>query len=197
MFNYNVNWNNFIWYNLWLSKRKSVRYAWLKLLFTPITFIHSQFLTFKNRELYLAVHTSQKIYLEKILNDELDNVDRGIYISNISGVDKLFIKQKVELLPVRLYDKWLSTQPYVIGNYAAYGNSVWRATAPSTGSAPFIGSASWVYHADRLYLRQKTEYNPKGFIVFVPAALVFDINQLNALVDLYKLAGIYHEVQTY
>jgi hypothetical protein len=197
MFNFEVNWNNFIWQNIWPTKRKAVRYAWLKLLFTPIKHIHSKFILFKDEQTYLAVHTGQKIYLEKLLNDQFDNDDRGIYIGLISGLDKLFIKQKSELLPIYIYDKWDASKAYVIGNYAVYGTSVWRCIANNTGSVPFIGSTRWVYHKDRLYLAQKSEYNTKGFIVYVPTALSFDETQMRAFIDLYKLAGMYYEIITY
>lgn len=197
MTNYDVNWDNHVWQNLTPSKRQPIRYAWLRFLMRPIKEIHAKFIAFKNREIYLSVHTSQKIYLEKILNDEFDLVDRGIYIGLISSIDKLFLYQHAESLPIYLYNKWKTTQPYVIGDYATYGTKVWRAISPSTNQTPFVGSTFWTFHKDRMYVYKKSEYNPKGFIIFVPVALSFDENQMRALVDLYRYAGIYYEIQTY
>ena len=197
MSNFNINWPNLVHLNLPPHKRMIIRWKWILLVMTPLKFKHTEFIEFYEDQKYRVAHTSQKISIEKVLNDKFDNDDRGIYIGLRNPIDQIFLRQKSEELPIILYNKWKSLTTYSIGDFSTHGSYVWIATAVSTGESPFDGSAYWSIHADRFYLHQSSEYLPKGFIVYVPIAVVFDEDQMRALIDLYRLAGMYYEIQTY
>lgn len=195
--NFSVNWTNFVKNNLRYFKRKEIRLAWIDTIIYPVKQLHTKFLTFWDTTYNLASHTNQKISIEKILNDHFDNDDRGIYIGLISQIDKVFLHQKSEEQPIIIYNKWSDSIAYVAGNFAVYGSYVWIATDASTDEAPFDGSDYWEIHKPRFYLHNVGDYGSKGFIVYVPVAVTYDEYQMRALIERYKLAGMYYEIQTY
>lgn len=82
-----MQWYNVIFAKLvvWLipvSLRKAKHFAFLNSLVTPLQQLHSLFLQFRENQLYDLKITGQVIYLELVLNDIFDPVQRRIYIED-------------------------------------------------------------------------------------------------------------------
>lgn len=178
--------------------RKPVRIDWLLLLTAKIRSNYAAFLIYRQEVIYKVGFNSQIIYLEKLLNDKFSPITGGIYINNIIDIDRLYVYNKIEEKPkLYVYNKWKAATVYAVGEFAVYGDSVWRCLTAGSGQVPVEG-ANWTFHKKKLYMKNKAQYLLSyDFIVMVPAALVFDINEMKAQVNFYKLAGKRYTIQTY
>lgn len=197
---FNLDWPTFIQALLPYWWRKPNMIAWLRTLLSAVIGLYDDLVTFRSRTIYDLQITGQTIYLEKALNDRFDFINRQIYIENLADLTQFYIYNKVEAQPpVYLYNKYDATYTYASGEFAAYQGTIWVANNATTGSTPAIGNANWSVHKpfDPYLINKGEALQPTDFIVWVPVALVFDINELRALVNRYKLAGKRYTVQTY
>lgn len=209
---FNVDWdlladNLLPWY-----KRKPRIKGLLHVMFQPLKELHGQFLTFRDDTLYRLSITSQVIYLEKLLNDRFnggspargasntvglyDGAPVGIHITLPSSyILPNYIWNKAEQRPkTYLYNKWRNNINYTAGEFSVYGSYVWKALQNNTNKQPDNNPADWVQHADRLYMRNKVEFDTYDFVVNIPTAvgLVTDAAfaaKVTAEINEYLIAG--------
>lgn len=196
MFSYNVNWSNFVEGNTPQKKRQFYRMHWLKFLVSEVQKLHTKFQSFKDSSHYMTSHNGQRIYLEKVLNDNFDPSNQEIYIEDIVP-DRMYLYLKSEGQTNYLYSKYQAANAYAVGEYAIYNNKLWVCTAASTGNTPADPSSFWDLIGDTFFLFSSAEYITVGFIVFVPVSLVYDSAEMNAWIKRYKLAGMPYTIQTY
>ncbi len=79
---YNINWRTFIILNLPVFLRKIRSIKLLEVFLKPVVLLHLEFLEFRRQALYKVNHNSQICYLQAVLNDSFDNVQRRIIIRN-------------------------------------------------------------------------------------------------------------------
>lgn len=197
MYNYNVNWESLVKANTPYHKRKFYRLKWLNFLIVEIKKLHQIFLTWSTETTYAAAHNGMKISMEKVLNDQFDPINQLIYIGLAVDEDQMFLFTKPELQQNYIYTKYNAATAYTVGQFANYGIYTWVCIQNTTGNTPADPSIYWQIHKPRLYLYQSDEYVSLGFIVWVPVGLVYDVDQMNAWINKYKLAGITHTIQTY
>lgn len=86
---------------LWLLPprlRKSKMISWTKALNTPVHTLYLGFKAWERESWYLLRYqTGQVAYLEFVLNDKFDPVQKRIYISGGNQADRLYIWQDSEL----------------------------------------------------------------------------------------------------
>src|SRR5690606_27991019 len=100
-------------------------------------------------------------YMEHVLNDQFDPVNRGIYITDSSPYSGSYLFNKIE-----------SLEPTYLHN-------------ESEASAP-------------LYLFSESEvFMWGGFVVNVPSSVVFDVFQLKAYVNKYKIASKSYSINVF
>ena len=138
--------------------------AWLQVLVQPVNYLYSLFNASRASDLYVLAHSSQVCYLEAVLNDVFDPVDRGIFISDGPYVDPAFIYKVVE-------DK-----PLFIDLVIEAGSAV----IPAPDPVPLFTDA-------------ETYLLGVQFVVNVPtgvaASSTYDIHRLRAIVDKYRLVS--------
>lgn len=196
---FNVNWTWFIYWNLPIGKRKPIIIAWVTLLVSQAKSLHATFLSFRNDNIYKVRFTGQIIYLTKRLNDKWDSVNRGIYIDNVADMDRVFVYNRAEQQPARyLYNKWSSVTSYAVGDFVVSGTSVYKCIQASTNNPPASCPTYWQFHKFRTFIKNKSEAQSQyDFIVKVPVAVTFNIDEMKAVVEYYKLAGKRFTIQTY
>lgn len=178
--------------------RKPRFIAWVNSLSLPVTVIHSEFLQFRQDILYKLRFTGQIIYLEHILNDMFDPVNRAIYIDNVADTATTIIYYKSELKPKTfLYYKYNPVANYQADDFVVEGDKVYKCIAASTGLLPSANPAQWQLYKVRPSIKYKSEQLAYDFIVMVPSGLIFNIDQMKALVDYYKLLGKAYQIITY
>ena len=101
---YNINWRKFIIENLEVDLRRVKTVKWLEVLFKPIIWLHIEFLAFRTQALYKVNHNSQICYLQAVLNDSFDNVQRRIIIRNATLREPLWFYEPEENKPVVFYE---------------------------------------------------------------------------------------------
>ena len=101
---YSINWRNFIIDNIPVDLRKIKTVNWLLVLFKPIMWLHIEFLAFRTQALYKVNHNSQICYLQAVLNDSFDNVQRRIIIRNAILREPLWFYEPEENKPVVFYE---------------------------------------------------------------------------------------------
>ena len=102
---YNINWRKFIIENLEVDLRRVKTVKWLEVLFKPIIWLHIEFLAFRRQALYKVNHNSQICYLQAVLNDSFDNVQRRIIIRNAILREPLWFYEPEENKPVLFYEE--------------------------------------------------------------------------------------------
>lgn len=124
--------------------------------------VNDNLVTFRDGISFDLSFTSGKAYLQEVLNQLFDPIDRGIFIENQTDfLADNFIKFDVES----------GTDDFTYFE--------------SEGKPP------------RFYYLESEYAIAVTFIVFVPAALVFDQDEMEALVNKYRAAGRPFEIQTY
>lgn len=218
---YNVDWDLLVSNLLPWYKRKQKVKDYLHVLIQPLKQLHSQFITYRDDTLYSLAITSQVIYLEKYLNDKFNagqpargasvtvglynGVPSGIYISSPSNaIYPVYLWNKAEERPrVYLYNKWSRYVTYSVGEFAVYGNSVWKALATTTDEEPDVTPLKWQFHKDRLYLYNKSELGAQyDFIVNIPTAVGLVSNadfaaKVTAALNVYVIAGLRFQLVNY
>jgi hypothetical protein len=99
---------------------------------------------------------------------------------------------------VWLYKKYNSTTAYAIGEYCEFNGFIYEATWTVTNQSPLTHPGYWTLIGAVKYLRTKADFfSSINFIVYVPVAVTFDVNQMKALINYYKQAGTNYLITTY
>lgn len=198
MFNLNINFYKVIKENTPSDLRTPGRINFMAALKRPFLMMWQEFLLKVQEIKYKCLFNGTIIYLETALNDRFDNVNRDIYIENAAH-PKVYIYLKSELKPpLIMYRKWNAATSFAVGKFCWYQGQVWVANALALNKVPGV-DPEWTL-TPRLapILRRKINYNGGiGFYVYVPAALVYDVNEMKKLINYYKLAGRGYEIRTY
>lgn len=197
---YSVNWTNLVTVLLPDFLRKDKWKAWMGVLISQVKYVYDLFIAHRDATILKVSYTGQIIYLEKRLNDKFAATSGGIYIDNVADVSRDYLFNKAEGQDkVYVYNKWKVGTAYVLDNYVNYQGKIYKALGSTTGDQPDTNPAQWEYTGDEvLYLENKSEQAGQlDFIVMVPVALSFDINEMKGIVNFYKLAGKRYSIQTY
>lgn len=190
MFNYLTNWIKIIAENLPFFLHSPRRLNWIYALIKPFKILAEEFDKLRQEFIDKIAYTAQVIYLEKLLNDRFDSINRGIYISNSSRFGNYYLYRKAELKPAfYLYRRWDASIAYIAGEFSVEGNSVYLAVTNNTNLQPSLNTSDWSFYKTVDFMRTKTDKVTKGFVINIPHTLVFDELRLRALVNYYRLAG--------
>ena len=102
---YNINWRTFIILNLPVLLRQLKFIKLLEVFFKPIMWLHLEFLAFRTQALYKVNHNSQICFLQAVLNDSFDKVQRRIVIRNAILREPLWFYEPEENKPVLFYEE--------------------------------------------------------------------------------------------
>lgn len=92
-------------YNFLLVRlRKPAVFAFVKAALKPLEQTHSSFLSFRDDSLYKVRHTSQKVYIEAVLNDIFDPMQRRIRIANTEFKQAVYFYEPEERREVFFYE---------------------------------------------------------------------------------------------
>lgn len=101
---YKNDWQTFVINNLPIKERKRITIKWLNVVIKPIVRLHLEFLSFRNQALYKVNHNSQICYLQAVLNDNFDNIQRRIIIKNAIIKAPVWFYEPQENKPVLFYE---------------------------------------------------------------------------------------------
>lgn len=196
---YNINWLSFARIFLPWFKRQDKWKGLMDTLLTPIKDLHTNSVAAFDGLVYKMSFNGQIIYLEHVINDRFDPTQRLIYIENVNSIVGLYLYNKPEIKPKNyIYRKWDVAHTYQIGEFAQYATGVYRAIQVNTNSIPAIGNPDWQYTRGRVVIVNKAEvYAQDDFIVWVPSNVIFDTNEMKALVNYYRLSGKKYSIQIY
>ena len=91
---------------LWLTPgllTKAKLLAWLGIMVAPVQFLYQDLLRFRTQKLYELAITPQVCYLQKMLNDRYDYVQRRIVIVDAMEQDPVYIFRTSENKPQFFY----------------------------------------------------------------------------------------------
>lgn len=195
---FSIVWNTLVTVFLPIWWRKTIHIAWLNLLVSQVKAMHTDFLNYRTDILYKINYNGQICYLQKALNDKFDPLN-GIYIDNVADITPPYIYRHAELKQtLYIHKRWKSTITYVFGNFVLHDNIIWQSSGTNLNSMPSKTNPDWMKYRDVTYIKRRSEYaTAYDFIVYVPSALVFDINQMKALINYYKIASKRYTILTY
>lgn len=198
MFNLNINFTQIIKDNLPFFLRWPLRINRIKALVSPFKFMHGEFLLRKADLFYQAHLNGSVIKLEQGLNDRFDNINRGIFISNFE-FDKLWLYRKTEVKPAMiLYRRWQSTINYVVGEFVWQSGIVYVCNTNCINKVPGVDPEWSTTTRKAPIIRRASNFNGTvAFVINVPSTLVFNLDEMKALVNRYKLAGPGYIIVTY
>lgn len=81
---YKIEWDQFALVNLPIALRKTLIVHLITSCLKAIQNIHTKLLNAIEDWLYKQHHTAQVVHIEKVLNDFFDDVERRIYINNVT-----------------------------------------------------------------------------------------------------------------
>lgn len=170
--------------------RQKVRIYWIILLLSPLRALWQTFLGYRSAKLYEVNHTGQVIYLEKVLNDLFDNIQRRIEVVDGDFSAIKYIYQRSEALPFFVYYRWEVDTDYVVGDQVRRAEGFYRCLVDNTALIPEQNPAEWGYETDQPLIQFRAEYFERAnFVVLVPAGLNYDLIRMQAVVNYYKIAG--------
>lgn len=85
--------------------RNPVLTAFVMVMVSPVVLLYNSLLSFRALVLYKLTITPQVVFLEKLLNDRYDNVERRIFIADGKQYTPTFLFTKAELKPFFLFRK--------------------------------------------------------------------------------------------
>lgn len=199
MFNFNINWLKIIKENTPLEYHSVWLFDWLKVLVSPFVKIYQEFLIAYNAYVLKIRFNGQIIYLEKRLNDRFSPTLGGIYIIDGSLLNPIYIYRKVEVQPpLYLYRKWKPIVNYVVDDFSVKSNKVYKCLVANTNINPDTNPTEWQFIKEITFIRTNTEFDIQyNFIIKIPSAVVFNVIELRALVDFYRLAGKQYKIEIY
>lgn len=92
----------------WLTPtmlRKQKMLAWIAIIISPVQFIYQDLLRFRTQKLYELSITPQVVYLQKLLNDRYDYVDRRIRIVDALDAEPIYLFVRTENHPVYFFKR--------------------------------------------------------------------------------------------
>lgn len=88
---YNIDWNVFV-RKVWPGfVKKPMVLAYLDSVVAEIKKLHDQFREHTVEWRYQVAHTAQTVHIEKVLNDKFDDVERRIYIENVTFDEYIYL----------------------------------------------------------------------------------------------------------
>lgn len=100
---YNIDFSKLVMWFTPAAMLKPNMLAWLSALVAPVRTLHMMFLRYRTQKLYELMITPQVCYLERLLNDKYDFVERRIKIIDAQDKPPLYIFREDELKPVYLF----------------------------------------------------------------------------------------------
>lgn len=192
MFNYKINFLKVIKENLPLMLHTPRRLNRLRAAAKPFKEIYKNFKAAKDDALYKCTFNGSVIYLECALNDRFDKVNRGITISD-AFYKPVYIYRKSELKPAMIvYRRWNNIHFFAVGKFCFYQGHIYEATTAHTNKIPGI-DPEWTLRPDKKapVLRRKANFTGEiKFYVNVPSTVVFNVNEMKALVNYYRFASL-------
>jgi hypothetical protein len=79
--------------------------AYALVLVSPVVQLYNSLLLFRDLMLYKLTITPQVVYLEKMLNDRYDNIERRIYVTDGKEYSSIFVYTKSEGKPNFIFTK--------------------------------------------------------------------------------------------
>jgi hypothetical protein len=159
MGNYDIDYNKLVPQLMPVTERTGFNTGWLKALVSPVVYLYNQFIVYRKAVLYNLAHNSQVPYMEAVLNDTFDAVDRGIYISDPMFVDPVYVYRANELKPV------------------------WLGLVSEEGTTPYPDPVP-LYMVSECYGLGGVQFQ-----VNVPWALVYDTDRMKAVINAFRLAS--------
>lgn len=127
--------------------------AWLSALLYPVVWLHSRLLAFVRDKDYELWITPQVCYLNRLLNDRFDPLQRRIFIADPIEKQPSYLYQVPEKKPL------------------------------------FLGG-------EPIYTDGEAGLAKNDFVIYLPVGLVYDVAEMQALINLYKLAAMRYTIQT-
>lgn len=205
---YNINFLQLIIDNLPTDVDRPRVKDWLLACMKGIRDLNVQLVALEQQLRYDLTFNGHVIYLEHVLNDQFDNALRRIFIQDAANVQFDYLFNLIEAQPpLYSYNNWNAATVYNVGDFVAFGISgvgthVFEALTNNSNKQPDTNPTDWVDRGDvPLQLLNQVEYTTSqfDFIVWIPNVLfvTLDANQVNALINKYKVAGKRHVIMTF
>ena len=199
MFNFNINWLKIIKETTPSDNHSVWLFDWLKVLVSPFVKIYQEFLIAYDAYVLKIRYNGQVNYLEKRLNDRFSPTIGGIYIVDCIVNSPIYLYRKIEVQPpLYLYRKWKGSITYPVDDYAVMDNKVFKCLISNISHNPSLHPTYWQYVKEVTYLNRNNEFNIQyNFIVRIPSLVTFNVIELRAIVDFYRLAGKRYKIEIY
>lgn len=134
-------------------KRTTAFLDWIFSLVRPLKELNIDFVSFASNKEYALLFTAETNVLERFLNDQFDNINRTIFITNIDEVDFQFIHNKIEgKAPTYIFNKSEAEPPFYVLKKSELLQSI-----------NYIINIPLAQGIDQLILREKVDfYNVTG-----------------------------------
>ncbi len=115
---FKLNYKQLVTMLLPCSLQKPLMRLWLNALIAPIKELYTQFTDYRQQVNYQIEYSGQVVYLQKVLNDCFDDIDRRIRIID-TRYDEIYIHKTSEKKPLSL-SRNTETKPLHVLNRSYY-----------------------------------------------------------------------------
>lgn len=122
MFNniYRIDFDKLVFYLTPTFLRRIKLYNWLRVIVSPIAALYSTFMSYRDVIRYRLNHNSQVCYLQAVLNDAFDNIDRRIIIKSGGFLQPLYVYTPPEERPVYIGKEYIYTTAQLEGGQSDF-----------------------------------------------------------------------------
>lgn len=99
---FNIDFNKLIIWMLPFLRRQTRYYSWMQALCSGVISMYSEFMVKRAADLYNLAHDSRVFSIQAVLNDQFDNVNRTIYITDGFTKERTYLYTREEAKPVYL-----------------------------------------------------------------------------------------------
>jgi hypothetical protein len=99
---FSIDFNKLITWALPFLRRQSVYFMWMQALCYGVVSLYNELLVNQAANLYNLAHDSRVFSMQAVLNDQFDDADRRIYISDGLNKQRIYLYTREEAQPVYL-----------------------------------------------------------------------------------------------
>jgi hypothetical protein len=99
---FDIDFDKLIGWLLPAALRRTIYYAWVKALCSPMVSMYGTFTAWRNANLYQIRHDSRVFSMQAVFNDAFDKINRRIYITDGYNKNRIYLYTRTEAQPVFL-----------------------------------------------------------------------------------------------
>ena len=118
----NIDFNKLIKWMLPFLRRQTIYFSWMQTLCAGVVSMYNELMVKRTADLYQINHDSRVFSMQAVFNDQFDNVNRRIYITDGFNKERIYLFTREENKPLYLYQR-SENKPVYLFNRTDYADT--------------------------------------------------------------------------